>query len=125
MGKRAGGGTGPGVATYRGLPRRLGKGGLGLGALILIPALLLYLPVFYYSLTTPFGLVDDYFLGQRITLLDDPARLFRWLQGGFYAGWRQWETSGIIAAGFILLATPAAQRQHWRRWVCPARNYGV
>jgi len=81
-------GAAPGAADPGNLPRRLGQGGLwpGILIIILIPALLLYLPVFYYSLTTPLGLVDDYFLWQRITLLDDPARLFRWLQGVFYAG---------------------------------------
>ena len=81
-------GEAPSAADSQDLPRRLGKGGFGLGILILIliPALLLYLPVFYYSLTTPFGLVDDYFLWQRITLLDDPARLLRWLQATFVPG---------------------------------------
>ena len=115
-----------GAADSQDLPRRLRQGGRwpGILIIILIPALLLYLPVFYYSLTTPLGLVDDYFLGQRITLLDDPARLFRWRQGVFYAGRRQRETSGIIAAGFMLLLA-ATLRQHWRRRVCPARNYGV
>ena len=118
----AGGGE-PGAATPPGLPRRLGKGGFGLGALILIPALLLYLPVFYYSLTTPFGLVDDYFLWQRITLLDDPARLLRWRQGVFYAGRRQWETSGLSPPA--LCCCWRLHRGNIGERVCPARNYGV
>ena len=80
-------GAAPGVADPGNLPRRLGPAALPAAvALFLIPALLLYLPVFYYSLTTPFGLVDDYFLWQRITLLDDPARLLRWLQATFVPG---------------------------------------
>ena len=83
---RGAGAAAPGAATSRGLPRRLGKGGFWLGILILIPALLLYLPVFYYSLTTPFGLVDDYFLWQLITLLDEPARLVSWLKATFVPG---------------------------------------
>ncbi len=86
MGRGDSGDAVPGAATPKRLPRRLGPGGLWPGVLILIPALLLYLPVFYYSLTTPFALVDDYFLGQRITLLDDPARLLRWLQATFVPG---------------------------------------
>ena len=115
-----------GAADSQDLPRRLGKGGRwpGILIIILIPALLLYLPVFYYSLTTPLGLVDDYQDWQFVALLDSPARLLRWRQGVFYAGRRQWETSGIIAAGFMLLLA-ATLRQHWRRRVCRAQNYGV
>ena len=83
------GGPLPAQQPPKGLLRRLGQGGRRpalLIPLILIPALLLYLPVFYYSLTTPFGLVDDYFLWQRITLLDDPARLVSWLKATFIPG---------------------------------------
>ena len=79
----------PAQQPPKGLLRRLGPGGRHpalLILIILIPALLLYLPVFYYSLTTPFGLVDDYFLWQRITLLDDPARLVSWLKATFIPG---------------------------------------
>ena len=68
------------MTAFRGLPRRLGKSGLGLVALFLLPALL-YLPVFYYSLTTPFALVDDYQDWQFAALLDSPEPLLRWLPG--------------------------------------------
>ena len=65
---------------FRSLPRRLGPAALPAAvALFLLPALL-YLPVFYYSLTTPFALVDDYQDWQFAALLDSPEPLLRWLQ---------------------------------------------
>ena len=78
------GATLPAQQLPKGLLRRFGQGGRHpalLIPLILIPALLLYLPVFYYSLTTPFGLVDDYHSWQFVALLDSPAQLFQWLRG--------------------------------------------
>ena len=52
---------------------------LGNHALILA---LLFLPVFYYSLTTPFALVDDY--GDwYYFLFDSPKQFFRWFESRF------------------------------------------
>ena len=56
--------------------------------LVGIPALL-YLPALYYSLDTPFALVDDYNDRQRFSLLDD----FGWRH---FPGWLQWY---ILEAG--------------------------
>ena len=108
------------MTAFRGLPRRLGKGGLGLGALILIPALLLYLPVFYYSLTTPFALVDDYQDWQFVALLDSPERLFHWLQGVLGLGEPErryrpfWEFYNAVAWK-VFGANPALH--HLSRWL--------
>ena len=63
------------------LPRRLASAAWPATALILLPAALLYLPVLYYSLTTPFALVDDYQDWQFVALLDSPGSLFQWLRG--------------------------------------------
>ena len=63
------------------LPRRLAPAAWPAIALILLPAALLYLPALYYSLTTPFALVDDYQDWQFVALLDSPAQLFQWLRG--------------------------------------------
>ena len=66
---------------FRSLLRRIEPAALPAAvALFLLPALL-YLPVFYYSLTTPFALVDDYQDWQFAALLDSPEPLLRWLQG--------------------------------------------
>ncbi len=48
----------------------------------LIPALL-FLPVFYYSLTTPFALVDDYHDWIHLEILDDPEHFFSWFRANF------------------------------------------
>lgn len=66
---------------FRSLPRRLAPAAPPAAALILLPAALLYLPVLYYSLTTPYALVDDYQDWQFIALLDSQAQLFQWLRG--------------------------------------------
>lgn len=110
------------LTAFRGLPRRLGIGDLGLGVLIiiLIPALLLYLPVFYYSLTTPFALVDDYQDWQFVALLDSPERLLRWLQGVLGLGEPErryrpfWEFYNAVAWK-IFGDNPA--RHHLSRWL--------
>ena len=48
--------------------------------LVAFPGLLL-LPVLYYSLTTPFGLVDDYHtLWGFVAIFDDGGAFFRWAQ---------------------------------------------
>ena len=64
------------------LKGRLGTAGILAVVFFLIPALL-FLPVFYYSLTTPFALVDDYHDWIHIRILDDPGHFFSWLQANF------------------------------------------
>ena len=47
-------------------------------AAVAVPALLLFLPVLYYSLTTPFALVDDYGDWIFVGIFDSPERFFQW-----------------------------------------------
>ena len=47
-------------------------------AALVVPALLLFLPVLYYSLTTPFALVDDYGDWIFVGIFDSPERFFQW-----------------------------------------------
>ena len=47
-----------------------------------IPALL-FLPVLYYSLTTPFALVDDLGVWGSVLILDSPGQFFRWFDREF------------------------------------------
>ena len=47
-------------------------------AALAIPALLLFLPVLYYSLTTPFALVDDYGDWGFVRVFDSPEQFSRW-----------------------------------------------
>ena len=49
---------------------------------VAIPALL-FLPVLYYSLTTPFGLVDDFGDWAFIRILDSPGQFFQWFDDEF------------------------------------------
>ena len=42
--------------------------------------LLLFLPVLYYSLSTPFALVDDYGMCYFVEFLDNSKRFLKWLQ---------------------------------------------
>ena len=46
-------------------------------------ASLLLAPVLYYSLTTPFALVDDYVHWEFVRIFDSPERFFDWLHGNF------------------------------------------
>ncbi len=48
-------------------------------ALFALP-LLLFLPVLYYSLTTPFALVDDYGMCYFVEFLDHKKKFSDWLQ---------------------------------------------
>ena len=105
---------------FRSLPRRLGPAALPAAvALFLLPALL-YLPVFYYSLTTPFALVDDYQDWQFAALLDSPEPLFHWLQGVW--GWAEaerryrpfWEFYNAVAWKVF---GPNPALHHLSRWL--------
>lgn len=51
-------------------------------ALAALP-LLAFVPVLYYSLTTPFGLIDDYREWQWIELLDSPRQFLEWCRQAF------------------------------------------
>ena len=51
-------------------------------ALAALP-LLAFVPVLYYSLTTPFALVDDYREWRFIELLDSPRQFFEWCRRNF------------------------------------------
>ena len=51
-------------------------------ALAALP-LLAFVPVLYYSLTTPFGLIDDYREWQWIELLDSPRQFLEWCRRVF------------------------------------------
>lgn len=60
-------------------------------ALFLFPGLL-FLPVLYYSLTTPFGLVDDYNnLWSFASIFDDAGEFFQWVKKQFLA-WTRLDT---------------------------------
>ena len=94
---------------------------LALGVLCLAPAPL-FLPVLYYSLTTPFALVDDYhqwFLGTLI--LDSPEHFFQWFRHQFLDVdfpdadlWRPlWE---LHSAATWKLLGPRPGLHHLARW---------
>ena len=51
-------------------------------ALAALP-LLAFVPVLYYSLTTPLGLIDDYRELQSVELLDDPRQFIEWCRRNF------------------------------------------
>ena len=51
-----------------------------LGVIIFFLPLLLFLPVLYYSLSTPFALVDDYGMCYFVEFLDNSKRFWKWLQ---------------------------------------------
>ena len=46
-------------------------------------AFLLLAPVLYYSLTTPFALIDDYGRWKFVRILDSPEQFFDWLHLNF------------------------------------------
>ena len=49
------------------------------GALLVLPALL-YAPVLYYSLHSPFSLTDDYVHWRDLHIFESPSSFFAWLQ---------------------------------------------
>lgn len=65
--------------TGRAIPRP----GRLLPLLLFAPAGLLFLPVFYYSLNTPFGLVDDYSIWKWVRIFDGWAEFYQWIDGQF------------------------------------------
>lgn len=84
--------------------------------------LLLLMPALYYSLTTPFSLVDDYLYGENlrdILVFNDLGSFLGWLHRNFLSSeiWRFrpfWE----LANGFALVAygtTPVLH--HLSRWI--------
>ena len=74
------------VARREVLPSPNGKGGqarggnaLWIGALFVVPALL-YAPILYYSLHSPFSLVEGYSDWRYMRILESPSSFFAWLK---------------------------------------------
>ena len=63
------------------LPRAYVAHLMGLG--VFLPAALLFVPVLYYSLTTPFALIDDYVHSTLSSRLDSAASFFAWFNMQF------------------------------------------
>ena len=53
-----------------------------LGSLALV-AIVLFLPVLYYSLNTPFALIDDYYQWSIVRIFDSPQQFSEWLVNQF------------------------------------------
>ena len=62
--------------------RRFGPA-VSLATVFFLLPTLLFLPVLYYSLTTPFSLVDDYHSWQNIAIFDDAEQLLRYFRVSF------------------------------------------
>ncbi len=89
--------------------------------------MLLYAPVLVYSLTTPFGLIDDYGDWKFTRIFDSPDIFIRWIDGRI-----RWDTSGgldhldlkryrpswqLITAAAWNVFGPAPWLHHLLRWV--------
>ena len=87
------------------------------GLLFIIPALL-FLPALYYSLDTPFNLVDDYFGQVRIALYDNFDAFFDELQRHFTsAGFARFRPFYEFYDGAVWkVAGPAPWLHHLARW---------
>ena len=85
-GARQGAGeSGPAAPGVRGARDRRGRGSrrsLWRAALAALP-LLAFVPALYYSLTTPFALVDDYRELQFVEILDGPRQFLEWCRRTF------------------------------------------
>ena len=89
-------------------------------AVALLPALLLFLPVFQYSLTTPFALIDDYWDWRFVTFFDGPQEFLSGLRDIFLstkleARYRPaWYLDAAVA---WKLFGPTPWLHHLSRWV--------
>ena len=87
---------------------------------VVLPSLLLS-PILYYSLTTPFALVDDYGTWYYLSKLDSFSSFFRWVNGSFlhfndpHERYRPlWDIYNALAwKGF----GPTPWAHHLSRWV--------
>ena len=59
--------------------------GLILTALLIAFPALLFLPALYYSLTTPFGLVDDYAIWKFVRIFDSGSQFGQWLESRLFS----------------------------------------
>lgn len=88
-------------------------------AAALLPAVLLFLPVFQYSLTTPFALVDDYGASIAVALFDSSQEFLRRLQETFLSDLDSryrpmWELNAGVAWKIF---GPTPWLHHLSRWV--------
>ena len=82
---------------------------------------LLFIPVFYYSLTTPFALVDDYFDWTWVEVLESPQRFSHW----FYERFLTLEGTGNRYRPFFefynmlvwTILGPTPWLHHLSRWI--------
>ena len=93
---------------------------IGCGFGVFMPAALLLAPILYYSLTTPFGLIDDFSTSTLASRLDSATSFFTWFEMrfcDFSATERRyrpyWELYG--AATWNVLGANAAAH-HLARW---------
>ena len=93
---------------------------LPVGGILLVVPGLLFLPVLYYTLTTPFALIDDYAMAKVLMgILDSREEFFRWLtdltyRDGEYRHRPFWEFYN--AATWHVLG-PLPWLHHLARWV--------
>ena len=83
--RQGSGDSGPAEPGVRGARDRRGRGSRRppwRAALAALP-LLAFVPALYYSLTTPFALVDDYRELQFVEILDGPRQFFEWCRRTF------------------------------------------
>ena len=81
-------------------------------------ASLLLAPVLYYSLTTPFALIDDYGRWQFVRILDSPEQFLDWLHGNFLdpGSTRFWPLREFYDAVSWKVFGPRPFLHHLSRW---------
>ena len=89
-------------------------------ALLSIPAVLLFIPVLWYSLTTPFALIDDYWDWTFVSTFDSAEHFFEWLHRNFLGSHLSryrpfWEFYNAVAWKVFGPTTPSLH--HLSRWV--------
>ena len=96
---------------------RIGAALVWPGLLFLIPALL-FLPALYYSLDTPFNLIDDYFAQVRIAFYDNFSAFFGELKRHFTsAGFARFRPFYEFYDGAVWkVAGPTPGLHHLARW---------
>ena len=93
---------------------------LPVGGILLVMPMLLFLPVLYYTLTTPFALIDDYAMAKVLMgILDSREEFFRWLtdltyRDGEYRHRPFWE---FYNAATWHVFGPLPWLHHLARWV--------
>lgn len=109
----------PGIGAFAGWRNGPGRGPLVGGILLVLPGLL-FLPALYYTLTTPFALIDDYAMSKVFMgIMDSREEFFRWLtdltyRDGEYRHRPFWEFYN--AATWHVLG-PVPWLHHLARWV--------